>query len=69
MVEAPGPSGLAACIALPIRAIGADDLLFSEKRLGCGRGQATLASFMVSGAAPVLSASFTPRAAEVIASR
>jgi murein L,D-transpeptidase YafK len=58
-----------ACIALPIRSIGAADLLFSAHSLGCGRTPAISASLIAAGAARIVPASFKPPAIAVAASR
>jgi murein L,D-transpeptidase YafK len=68
-VEPLEPAGRDACIALPIRAIGAEDLLFSARPLGCGRPQAVSASTMAAGAARILPTSFGVPVVEVAANR
>jgi murein L,D-transpeptidase YafK len=63
------PSGRDQCIALPVRAIGAEDLLFSARPLGCGRTQTVSASLMAVGAARILPASFKAPVLEFAANR
>jgi murein L,D-transpeptidase YafK len=63
---APEPTGRDICIALPIRAINAEDLLFSTRSLGCGRTQTISASIMA-GTARILPPSFRPSSVEVAA--
>ena len=65
----PEPAGKDACIALPIRSIGAEDLLFSARPLGCGRAQTVSGSLMATDAARILPPPFKPPALEVAASR
>jgi murein L,D-transpeptidase YafK len=66
-VQPSEPAGRDACIALPIRSIGAEDLLFSARALGCGRTQAVSVSTMAAGAARILPTSFRTPAIEVAA--
>jgi murein L,D-transpeptidase YafK len=66
---APEPPGRDVCIALPIRSIGAEDLLFSARSLGCGRTQAASASIMTAGTARILPPWFRAPALEVAANR
>jgi murein L,D-transpeptidase YafK len=68
-IEPVEPAGREACIALPIRSIGAADLLFSVRPLGCGRTQAVAASVMAAGATRILPASFKPPTLEFAANR
>jgi murein L,D-transpeptidase YafK len=68
-IEPLEPAGSGACIALPIRSIGAADLLFSARTLGCGRTQSVSPSIMASGATAILPASFKPPTLELAASR
>ena len=60
----PEPAGKDACIALPIRSIGAEDLLFSPRPLGCGRAQTVSGSLMATGASRILPPPFEPPALE-----
>jgi murein L,D-transpeptidase YafK len=64
---APEPAGRDICIALPIRAINAEDLLFSERSLGCGRMQTIAASTMTGDTARILPPSFRLSSVEVAA--
>jgi murein L,D-transpeptidase YafK len=68
-IEPPEPAGKDACMALPIRSIGADDLLFSARPLGCGRAPAVSASVMAAGATRILPPSFKAPALEIAANR
>jgi murein L,D-transpeptidase YafK len=68
-IEPPEPAGRDACIALPIRSIGAEDLLFSARLLGCGRAPAVLASLTAAGAPRILPPSFRSPALEIAANR
>jgi murein L,D-transpeptidase YafK len=63
------PVGRDACIALPIRSIGAEDLLFSARLLGCGRAPAVLVSLTAAGAPRILPPSFRSPALEIAANR
>jgi murein L,D-transpeptidase YafK len=67
-VEAPAPSGPDACIALPIRSIGADDLMFSPRALGCG-GMQSILPLVALGATRILPPSFKPPLREIASSR
>jgi murein L,D-transpeptidase YafK len=67
-VEAPAPSGPDACIALPIRSIGADDLMFSPRALGCS-GMQSILPLVASGATRILPPSFKPPLREIASSR
>jgi hypothetical protein len=68
-IEPAEPAGRDACIALPIRSIGAEDLLFSARLLGCGRAPAVLASLTAAGAPRILPPSFRSPALEIAANR
>jgi murein L,D-transpeptidase YafK len=68
-LEAPAPSGPEACIALPIRSIGADDLMFSPRALGCGGTQSISPSLVALGATRILPASFKPPLREIASNR
>ncbi|MEA2859520.1 MAG: hypothetical protein QOC72_1559 [Methylobacteriaceae bacterium] len=68
-IEPPEPAGRDACIALPIRSIGAEDLLFSARLLSCGRAPAVLASLAAVGAPRILPPSFRSPALEIAANR
>ncbi len=68
-VEPEEPTGKDACIALPIRSIGAEDLMFSARRLSCGRTQSFASAFVAAGGTHILAASFKPPALEFAASR
>jgi murein L,D-transpeptidase YafK len=68
-IEPEEPTGKDACIALPIRSIGAEDLIFSARRLSCGRTQSFAAAFVAAGGARILAASFKPPVLEVATSR
>jgi murein L,D-transpeptidase YafK len=59
----------AACIALPIRSIAAEDLVFSSLPLGCGRSKSASSLALASGAMRILPPAFTPSMFEVAASR
>ncbi|GAC1327707.1 MAG: murein L,D-transpeptidase [Beijerinckiaceae bacterium] len=58
-----------ACIALPIRSIGPEDLLFSSLPLGCGRSKTISSLAVAPGAMRILPPAFTPSTLEVAASR
>ncbi|MEA2758501.1 MAG: hypothetical protein QOH65_1114 [Methylobacteriaceae bacterium] len=66
-VQPPEPMGRDICIALPIRSISAEDLLFSARPLNCGRTPTVSVSTMAAGAARILPSSFRPPAVEVAA--
>jgi murein L,D-transpeptidase YafK len=68
-IEPPEPAGRDACIALPIRSISAEDLLFSARLLSCGRAPAVLASLTAAGAPRILPPSFKSPALEIAANR
>ena len=73
-VQPSEPARRDACIALPIRSIGAEDLLFSARPLACGRTQAVSVSTvsvstMAAGAARILPTSFRAPTLEVAANR
>jgi murein L,D-transpeptidase YafK len=68
-IEAPAPGARDACIALPIRSIGADDLMFSPRALGCGAMQSILPSIVALGATRILPPSFKPPLREIASSR
>ncbi|MBV9066936.1 MAG: murein L,D-transpeptidase [Methylobacteriaceae bacterium] len=63
---APEPAGRDICIALPVRAITADDLLFSTRSLGCGNTRAGVASIMTAGRARILPPTLGAPALEVV---
>jgi hypothetical protein len=67
-IEAPAPSGPDACIALPIRSIGADDLMFSPRALGCG-GMQSILPLVALGATRILPPSFKSPLREIASSR
>jgi murein L,D-transpeptidase YafK len=69
MADPPERAGKDACIALPIRAIGAEDLLFSARPLGCGRAATASTSLMAAGATRILPPSFKLPTLEVASSR
>jgi len=67
--EAPAPSGPDACIALPIRSIDANDLMFSPRALGCGVMRSNSPSLVALGATRILPPSFKPPLREIASSR
>jgi hypothetical protein len=67
-IEAPALSGPDACIALPIRSIGADDLMFSPRALGCG-GMQSILPLVALGATRILPPSFKSPLREIASSR
>jgi murein L,D-transpeptidase YafK len=67
--DPPAPNGPDVCIALPIRAIGAEDLLFSARPLGCGRTATASTSLLAAGASGILPASFKLPVLEVAVNR
>jgi murein L,D-transpeptidase YafK len=67
-IEAPAPSGPDACIALPIRSIGADDLMFSPRALGCS-GMQSILPLVALGGTRILPPSFKSPLREIASSR
>ena len=67
--NAPEAAGRDVCIALPIRAINAEDLLFSARSLECGRTPAIPARMIAGGTAPILPTSFRLLTLEIAANR
>jgi murein L,D-transpeptidase YafK len=67
--EALAAGGPDACIALPIRSIGADDLMFSPRALGCGGTQSMSPPLVALGATRILPPSFRAPLREIASSR